>query len=178
MELIRLFVSFVKIGFTSFGGMSMIPLMQDEMLVHQWMSAEDFLNVIAIAEMTPGPFGLNCATFAGMQAGGIIGGLVAVVGILMPAYTLTMVVAMMFAKLKHHPIFEHILLVIRPICIGMLVAVLLSLCMTNYFPDNTMNIRGIGMGVGMFILIMKRKWSVPKVIVTSATLGILLYVVF
>lgn len=52
--LVELFIAFVKIGFTSFGGMSMVPLILEEMRAHQWMSTEDLTNVIAIAEMTPG----------------------------------------------------------------------------------------------------------------------------
>ena len=67
MIYLRLFTAFMKIGFTSFGGMSMIPVIMQEMKVNHWMTAEDLTNLIAIAEMTPGPLGINCATFAGMQ---------------------------------------------------------------------------------------------------------------
>ena len=70
MIYLRLFTAFMKIGFTSFGGMSMIPVIMQEMKVNQWMTAEDLTNLIAIAEMTPGPLGINCATFAGMQTAG------------------------------------------------------------------------------------------------------------
>ena len=62
--LIQLFVAFAKIGFTSFGGTSMIPLIMDEMLSHGWMNEGDVTNIVAIAEMTPGSLGVNCATFA------------------------------------------------------------------------------------------------------------------
>ena len=55
MIYLRLFIAFMKIGFTSFGGMSMIPVIMQEMKVNQWMTAEDLTNLIAIAEMTPGP---------------------------------------------------------------------------------------------------------------------------
>ncbi|MDO4556335.1 MAG: chromate transporter [Lachnospiraceae bacterium] len=175
MEFINLFLSFIKIGFTSFGGMSMIPLMQDEMLHHGWMSTEEFSNIIAIAEMTPGPFGLNCATFAGMQVGGIIGGLTAVLGVLMPAYTLTMIVAALFARLKHSTLFEGILYVIRPICVGMLISVIVGLCITNYYSGQILSISGIVIAGIMLYLIQKQHWSVPKVIISSALLGILFY---
>ena len=55
MIYLRLFTAFMKIGFTSFGGMSMIPVIMQEMKVNHWMTAEDLTNLIAIAEMTPGP---------------------------------------------------------------------------------------------------------------------------
>ena len=67
MVLLELFISFLKIGFTSFGGLSMIPLITSEMTSHGWMTAAEVSDIVAIAEMTPGPLGLNCATFAGMR---------------------------------------------------------------------------------------------------------------
>ena len=65
MILLELFWSFCKIGFTSFGGLSMVPLINSEMLSHGWMTLSEVSDIVAIAEMTPGPLGLNCATFAG-----------------------------------------------------------------------------------------------------------------
>ena len=75
--LVRLYWSFVKIGFSSFGGMSMIPQISAEMLSNGWMNAAQVNDIVAIAEMTPGPLGFNCATFAGIQAAGIPGALAA-----------------------------------------------------------------------------------------------------
>ena len=116
MIYLRLFIAFMKIGFTSFGGMSMIPVIMQEMKVNQWMTAEDLTNLIAIAEMTPGPLGINCATFAGMQTAGVLGGIAAVMGVLMPAYTLTLGVAVCFAKFRGNDIMSSMLNVIKPIC--------------------------------------------------------------
>ena len=65
MVLLELYISFVKIGFTSFGGLSMIPLISSEMLSHGWMTASEVSDIVAIAEMTPGPLGLNSATCPG-----------------------------------------------------------------------------------------------------------------
>ena len=64
MILWELFITFCKIGFTSFGGLSMVPLINSEMLGHGWMTATEVSDIVAIAEMTPGPLGLNCAIFA------------------------------------------------------------------------------------------------------------------
>ena len=76
--LFQLFWSFCQIGFTSFGGMSMVPLINDEMVSHGWMNVSEVSDIIAIAEMTPGPLGLNCATFAGMRVAGILGAILSV----------------------------------------------------------------------------------------------------
>ena len=70
MILLELFWSFCKIGFTSFGGLSMVPLINSEMLSHGWMTLSEVSDIVAIAEMTPGPLGLNCATFAGTRVAG------------------------------------------------------------------------------------------------------------
>ena len=71
--LLELFWSFLKIGFTSFGGLSMIPLISHEVISHGWMNLGEVGDIVAIAEMTPGPLGFNCATFAGIHAAGIPG---------------------------------------------------------------------------------------------------------
>ena len=76
MLYLELFLSFLLIGFTSFGGMSMIPLINGQMLSHGWMTAQEVADIVAIAEMTPGPLGLNCATFAGSRTAGALGALV------------------------------------------------------------------------------------------------------
>ena len=77
MVLLELFISFLKIGFTSFGGVSMVPLINSEMLSHGWMSAQEVSDIVAIAEMTPGPLGMNSSTFAGIRVAGIPGAAIA-----------------------------------------------------------------------------------------------------
>ena len=100
MVLLELFWSFLKIGFTRFGGLSMIPLITEEMLSHGWMTAEQVSDIVGIAEMTPGPVGLNCATFAGIRAAHLPGALAANLGVLMPSLTLCVLAAVFFAKVK------------------------------------------------------------------------------
>ena len=73
MLLAELLVAFLLVGLTSFGGMSMIPLISQQMLSHGWMTAQEVADIVAIAEMTPGPLGLNCATFAGTRTAGLAG---------------------------------------------------------------------------------------------------------
>ena len=175
MIYLRLFTAFMKIGFTSFGGMSMIPVIMQEMKVNHWMTAEDLTNLIAIAEMTPGPLGINCATFAGMQTADVLGGIAAVMGVLMPAYTLTLGVAVCFAKFRGNDIMSCMLNVIKPICIAMILAVILDLMQENYFPDARIDWFGCGIGVMMFYLILKKNWSVPKVITLASVFGMVGY---
>ena len=84
MELFDLYLSFAKIGFTSFGGISMLPLIFNEVTSHGWLTASEVTDIVAIAEMTPGPIGLNCATFAGLRVAGVVGAIISVLGVLMP----------------------------------------------------------------------------------------------
>lgn len=175
MVYLELFLSFVKIGFTSFGGMSMIPLILEEMKVHQWMTKADLTNLVAIAEMTPGPLGVNCATFAGTQTAGVLGGLAAVTGVLMPAFTLALVAAVFFTRFQKSSFMETIMGFVKPICIAMILDVILTLSRENYILDKKPDWIALLIGGLMFWLIWKRKWSVPKIIVCSAFLGIALY---
>lgn len=171
----ELFVSFMKIGFTSFGGMSMIPLIMEEVNIHHWMTSEDLTNLLAIAEMTPGPLGLNCATFAGMQSAGVAGAIAAVAGVLSPAFSLTVAVAICFSKFRDNDITNEIMSWVRPICIAMILEVLLTLIMKNYISNSRPDLTAIIIGGITFFLIMKRNWSVPRAILLAAILGIILY---
>ena len=173
--LMELYIAFMKIGFTSFGGMSMVPLILEEMRAHHWMTTEDLTNVIAIAEMTPGPLGINCATFAGERTAGVLGGIVAVTGVLMPAFTLTLLTAICFEKFKNSEIFSKILLVLKPICIVLIIVTIAKLLGENYFSDSKLDLPACGIGLLMLYLIGKKNWQVPKVIGLSALLGIVCY---
>ena len=170
--LVQLFVAFAKIGFTSFGGTSMIPLIMDEMASHGWMTADDLTNLIAIAEMTPGSLGVNCATFAGTQTAGAIGGLAAVLGVLSPAFTLTLAAAVFFTKFRESKVMSYIMRVVKPLCIGMILEVLISLSVSTYAGEGGISFIGIAIGLLCFWLLQKKKMSVPKVIGIAAALGI------
>lgn len=133
MILLKLFWSFMLIGFGSFGGLSMIPQISNEVLSHGWMTADQVTDIVAIAEMTPGPLGLNCASFAGMQAAGIPGAIAANFGVLTPSITLCAVAAIFFHRFHESKVMQHILLGVRPICLGMVAGVVISLSLSNYW---------------------------------------------
>lgn len=175
MILIELFISFLKIGFTSFGGMSMIPLILEEMQAHGWMTAEDLTNLIAIAEMTPGSLGVNCATFAGTQTAGILGGIFAVAGVLTPAFTLTLAVGVFFARFRKSRVMAHLLAIIKPICVAMIFNVLITLGKEQFFPGAGIDFFAIAICGAAFVMLKYVKLGIPTVIVTSAVLGIVCY---
>ena len=176
MVLLELFISFVKIGYTSFGGMSMIPVISSEMLSHGWMAAEEVSDIVAIAEMTPGPLGLNCATFAGLRTAGMLGALFAVLGVLTPTFTLCALAAAMFQRFRSSHRLEQIMTGVRPASIGLLVGACVSLGLTNYAAaSGGVNLPALGIGVLDFFLLVKYKLGVPWIIGISAVLGLLFF---
>ena len=178
MIYLQLFWSFLKIGFTSFGGLSMIPLISSEMLSHGWMNAEEVSDIVAIAEMTPGPVGLNCATFAGMRSAGFLGAVAANVGVLMPSFTLCLLAAVFFNRFRNARVMQNVMTGVRPACLAMVVGVCLTLSLSNYLTDSGISYPSLLIGMLDSVLLLAFKVSVPKVILISAALGLLVYSVF
>lgn len=176
MIYLELFLSFLVIGFTSFGGMSMIPLINDQMLSHGWMTAAEVADIVAIAEMTPGPLGLNCATFAGARTAGVAGALVASLGVLTPTLTVTMLAAMFLEKFKQSRLMGEALYGIRPVCIGMIFAVIIQQSMANYAGTlfGFLSWPALVIGLVSLLVLLRFKWSVPKTIGLAAALGLIL----
>ena len=176
MVLLELYISFLKIGFTSFGGLSMIPLISSEMLSHGWMTASEVSDIVAIAEMTPGPLGLNSATFAGLRTAGLPGAIFAVLGVLTPTFTLCFLAAVMFQRFRTSHRLEQIMTGVRPASIGLLAGVCVSLGITNFSTSvGGFNLPAVGIGVLDLFLMQKYKLSVPWIIGISAALGLLFF---
>ena len=175
MVLLKLFWSFLLIGFSSFGGLSMIPQISSEVVSNGWMTVSQVTDIVAIAEMTPGPLGLNCATFAGMQAAGIPGAIAANLGTLAPTYTLCAIAAAFFFRFKESTFVRRMLLGVRPACFGMVLGVLVSLTLSNYFPQSSVNLPAILIGAVDLVLLLKYKVGIPQIILFSAGMGIVLF---
>ncbi len=170
---LQLFWSFLQIGFTSFGGLSMIPLINSEMVGHGWMTSTEVSDIVAIAEMTPGPLGLNCATFAGIRVAGILGALAANLGMLTPTFTVCAAAAVFFERFKKSRVMGDIMTAVRPVCIGLIWAVIIDLCLTNYTAGGSVQWAGVLIGLGGAYLLLRRQWSVPRVICLAAALGMI-----
>ncbi|MBS6396034.1 MAG: chromate transporter [Clostridiales bacterium] len=172
--LFELFFSFLKVGFTSFGGVSMVPLINSEMLSHGWMTAQEVSDIVAIAEMTPGPLGMNCSTFAGIRVAGVPGAAFAMLGILFPTLTLTFAAVIFFQKFRESTIMQRALYGIRPAGIGLVFATMYTLGRSNYFQGTDIHPASVLIGIVISLIIWKKNTSVPKTIVISAVLGLLL----
>ena len=174
MIFFELFWAFVQVGFASFGGASMVPLISRQMIGHGWMTVTEVSDIVAIAEMTPGPMGANCASFAGMRVAGVPGALAANLGVVMPTFTLCLLVAIFFEKFKEARRMQDALYGIRPACVGMLAAVMVSMAQVNYTAEGMVSWQAILIGAIAAVVLMKFKQSVPRTILLCAVLGILL----
>ncbi|MCI9162281.1 MAG: chromate transporter [Lachnospiraceae bacterium] len=173
MTCLRLFLSFMKIGFCSFGGMTMIPVINDEVLRYGWMTAEEVMDIVAVAEMTPGSLGINCATFVGLRTAGMAGALCASLGVMMPSLTLSMAAAHFIFRLKDNPYLESAMRGVRPASMGMLMAAAVTLGITTYIPGRGIAWNLVGIAIVSGILLVKAKLSIPKTILIAAILGLL-----
>ncbi len=176
MICLELYVAFLLIGFTSFGGMSMIPLINSQMLSHGWMTAREVADIVAIAEMTPGPLGLNCATFAGSRTAGIAGAVSASLGVITPSLTVCLAAAAFLNRFKESRLMDEALYGVRPVCIGMICAVILQQCRVNYAGalPGTFSWPAALIGLASLTALLRFRWSVPRTILLAAGLGLLL----
>lgn len=137
MIYLELFLTFLKIGaFTFGGGYAMLPLMQQEVLNHaEWgMSEEALVNFIAVAESTPGPVAINMATYIGVETGGILGAIVATLGVVLPSFIVILLVARFYAKYKNSFVVNGCLTGLRPVVVGLIASAVISLGMSVFFP--------------------------------------------
>jgi chromate transporter len=125
-KLLQVFLSFFKIGaFTFGGGYAMIPLIQNEAVEKRhWVTDEDILEVVAIAESTPGPIAINSATFVGYRVAGVLGSACATFGVVLPSFVIILLIAGLLNEFQSLQVVQYAFFGIRA---GVLALVLKSL---------------------------------------------------
>jgi chromate transporter len=120
--LLKLFYAYLKIGFFSFGGgYAMLALMEHEIIeINHWMTTAEFIDLIAVAEMTPGPVAINSATFVGYRIAGFSGATLATLGVVFPSLLLVLPAAKLFTRYYQHPILERALSDLKPAVIALI----------------------------------------------------------
>lgn len=124
MFYLRLFWSFFKIGcFTFGGGYAMIPLIQKEIIEkRKWISGEEFMELLALAQTSPGPIAINTSVFVGYKLRGVPGSIAAVLGSTIPSFSIILVIAMYFADFSEYPIVERAFRGMRPAVVALIAA--------------------------------------------------------
>lgn len=121
MIYIVLFYEFLMIGLVAIGGgLVTIPFLAELSDVYRWFSLDELTDMIAISEVTPGTIGINMATFAGYKTAGIGGGIVATIGLVLPAFLILFFFSKYIVKYKTYPLFQSILFGIRPVAIALI----------------------------------------------------------
>ena len=147
----NLFITFFKIGLFGFGGgYGMLSLIQHETVERwQWLSSSDFTDIVAISQMTPGPIGINSATYCGYTACAnagfsmpmsILGSATATFALVLPSLILMILISKMFMRFMHHHSVESVFRGLRPAVVGLLAAATLLLCTRENFSTPTENL--------------------------------------
>ena len=123
MIYLRLFLTFLKIGFVGFGGgMAILPLIYQGVSKFMDLTQADFADLFGISQATPGPIAINAATFVGFKAGGVLGSLSATLGVVIPSFILVTLASSILKKHRDNPLVEGAFVGIRPITVGMIAA--------------------------------------------------------
>ena len=175
MIYLKLFISYLKIGFFGFGGgYAMLSLIQNEVVVQNgWLTNAEFADIVAISQLTPGPIAINSATYVGYTVAGFWGSVVATASVCLPALTLMILITRFFLRLHNNIYVKGAIAGMKPIVIGMIGAAVLLLL----FPSD-------GGGVGdiwswlLFAVALYasyKKANPIKLIILSAIAGIAIY---
>ncbi|HJH70786.1 chromate transporter [Phocaeicola coprocola] len=187
MIFLQLFYTFFKIGLFGFGGgYAMISMIQGEVVTrHEWLSSNEFTDIIAISQMTPGPIGINSATYVGysavVNAGyshaiGILGSTVATISVVLPSFILMILISKFFLKYQKHPIIASVFEGLRPGVVGLLAAAALVLMNgENFGTYNWQILTSIILFAGTFIASYRYKVNPILLIVICGIIG---YVTF
>ena len=137
-KILGLFLTFLKIGaFTFGGGYAMIPVIQREIVQKRgWISDDDILDIIAIAESTPGPIAINSATFVGYQVAGFWGSAAATLGVVLPAFTIIYIISFFLRQFQEIKAVEYAFTGIRAGVLSLLINAVVSMgkkCPKNIF---------------------------------------------
>ena len=190
-----LFIAFLKMGLFGFGGgYAIITLIYGEVVSrYHWISTEQFTDIVAISQMTPGPIGINSATYIGYTAAvengygvamGILGSAVATVALVLPSFVIMLALSRVLIRYKDHPRVKCVFAVLRPTVVGMIAAASLLLFFepgsvhlsTENFGDSTWQIScSLLLFVLAFIGSRFYRMSPIGLLCASALAGLLLF---
>ena len=189
----KLFWTFFKIGLFGFGGgYGMISLIHNDVVEKQhWISNSEFTDIVAVSQMTPGPIGINSATYVGYKAmenagmsrtEAVLGSLLASFSVMLPSFIIMLLISAFFMRYKKHPLVQTVLRWLRPVVVGMLVAAVMLLLneenLGTYSIDNLQLYISIGLFILAFIATYFWKIGPIKMILLAGLFGGIFYSIF
>ncbi len=189
MIYLLLFLEFFKIGlFTFGGGFAMIPLVEEVVLKHGWLSESAFYNFIGVCESTPGPIAINMATYVGSMQGGLLGSVVATLGVVLPSFIIILIIASVLKKFTDNKYFKAFIKGVKPVVVALILSVgvillakSLGYVSIHEFSPDLVNIIIFAIVCAIFWgvkLIFKKKITTIPLILISAGLGIVVCTIF
>lgn len=149
----------------------MIPLIQREIVtLHKWLNMEQFLDILAISQITPGPIAINSATFVGYKVGGILGSVLATFGVVLPAVIVILILTYFFFKYKNLEPVKAMFRGIRPAVVSLILAATVMIV-----PSSISDISGVAIAILTFLFIRRFKLDPILALVIAAVAGILIY---
>lgn len=141
MIYLQLFLSFFKIGLFGFGGgLAILSLIQMEVEQYGWMSQQEFVDIVAVSQVTPGPIGINCATYVGYTTAGFWGSVLATTAIILPSLIIMLSICKAYFRLQKkyqgNPYFDQTLRMLRFTVIGLVASAALLLMKPTTFIDS------------------------------------------
>ena len=169
--LIDLFFTFCRIGGLTFGGgYAMLPIIQKEIVEEKkWATEEEVLDYYAVGQCTPGIIAVNTATFIGYKVHGIIGAIVATLGVVFPSLIIITIIAALLKKFANYSIVQHAFSGIRVVVIALIVSAILKLAKTSIKNSTTLIIAIIA-----FILVAFVNLSPIYIVIAAACIGLIL----
>jgi chromate transporter len=189
-SLIKIFLTFFKIGlFTFGGGYAMIPMIIEETKHFNILDENEIIDFIAISESTPGPFAINIATFIGYNQDGVLGAITATIGVILPSFIIILLLVNIIEKVKDNRYFKTIIKTVMPLVMGLILSTVLDISLTSLFSiENLDDIKNefslnittlislliITFMISSFSFLKKKKPTPIIVILISAGLGIII----
>jgi chromate transporter len=120
---IKVLYVFLKIGLFSFGGgNAILPLIRQEAVSNGWLTSREFTDLVAVSQATPGPIAINGATYVGYKAGGILGSILATIGVVLPTFIIMLIFTRFFLKFRDNKYVKYIFIGLIPATIGLMAA--------------------------------------------------------
>lgn len=175
---IKIIWAYLKIGLFGFGGgYAMLSLIQREIVDSGWITSQMFTDIVAISQMTPGPIGINSATYIGYAlTGSIFGSVLATATVVAPPFVLILYTGHFIRRHKDSPIIKSIFKGLRPVVVGLIAsAALLLMNAENFGSDNNMLLKTVPICTGSFLIVYFTKIHPIFVIILSAIVGLLIF---